>query len=458
MNPQGATFFVICAVALVVLPRTWLALPIFLGTFCMTQGQALDIGGANFYLLRLLLVVGLLRVLLRREVRLSKLYPIEWAVLAWGLVALAVCALRKDAADAFKYNAGMVMDASCVYLIFRAACRSPEEVKRCCYLLAVVLALSAIPTMLERRSGTNPFAIFGGVSETSAERDGKVRASGAFQTYITCGTAAATSVPLFVLLVRSFRAAGAVGLLSAAVVVYCSNSSGPIMSLGAALFALWMWPRRHLLPALKVGVIVTLALLEVVMKSHVWYLMAKIDITSGNNGYHRAELITQAFNHLSEWWLAGTNYTRHWMVTGVTWSPDHCDITDYYIKMGVLGGLPLMLAFLGVVWGGFRSARRALVGAERAAQAGNGTDDGFLVWCLGAALFTHAVTFISVSYFDQTAVLFWTSVALLASMDHYYGAKKPADEPHDGIQDENPEGGDGDREPAPDLGEMAVAS
>ena len=95
-----------------------------------------------------------------------------------------------------------------------------------------------------------------------------------------------------------------------------------------------------------VGAMITL---NVAMNAPIYYLLARIDFTGSSTSYYRAALIDSAFKHLNEWWLGGTDYTRHWMPTGALWNEDQADITNHYIKMGVVGGLPLMLLFIGVL-------------------------------------------------------------------------------------------------------------
>ena len=40
----------------------------------------------------------------------------------------------------------------------------------------------------------------------------------------------------------------------------------------------------------------------------------------------------------------------------------------------------------------------------------------FMIWCLGAGLFAHACTSLSVAYFDQSMMFFWLNVAVISSM------------------------------------------
>lgn len=140
-------------------------------------------------------------------------------------------------------------------------------------------------------------------------------------------------------------------------------------------------------------------LLHLAMQAPVWYLMARIDLAGGSTGWHRAELITAALNHLGEWWMTGTDYTRHWIAYGIDWSAYHTDITNHYIAMGVTGGLPLMLLFIGIMLKGFQMLGRRM---RQLRQARDPLE--FTLWSVGASLFAHCFTFLSISYFDQSTV------------------------------------------------------
>lgn len=148
------------------------------------------------------------------------------------------------------------------------------------------------------------------------------------------------------------------------------------------------------------------------MESHVWYLIARIDLTGSSTGYHRAQLITSAIEHLNEWWLVGTTYTRHWMATGVSWSNDHTDITNHYLLTGVNGGLPSMLLFISLIVIGFKNIGSAL-------KRCNSISTQVQIWAIGASLFSHTATFISIAYFDQTIIFFYLTLALASSCNNF---------------------------------------
>jgi hypothetical protein len=150
--------------------------------------------------------------------------------------------------------------------------------------------------------------------------------------------------------------------------------------------------------------------LAVAMKAPVYYLIARINFVDGSTGYHRALLIESAVRYLGEWWLAGTDLTRHW-APSPGFSPQHTDITNHYLTMAVLGGLPLLVLFIGGLTKAF-----SLVGTRLRAHAGSSAlPNQFVLWALGASLFAHVITFLSVSYFDQSFVFLYITLAAIGS-------------------------------------------
>jgi hypothetical protein len=56
-----------------------------------------------------------------------------------------------------------------------------------------------------------------------------------------------------------------------------------------------------------------------------------------------------------------------------------------------------------------------MVGDGLREQAGLSPRDQFMLWALGSALFAHVVTFFSVSYFDQSFVFLYVTLAAIGS-------------------------------------------
>jgi hypothetical protein len=96
---------------------------------------------------------------------------------------------------------------------------------------------------------------------------------------------------------------------------------------------------------------------------------------------------------------------------GFASDPNHTDITNYYIGFGVEGGLPAMLLVMGMMAVAFRWVGQ--IHDERLAAQ---PEQSFMIWCFGACLFSHAVTSVSVAYFDQSMLYFWLSVAVISSI------------------------------------------
>jgi hypothetical protein len=86
------------------------------------------------------------------------------------------------------------------------------------------------------------------------------------------------------------------------------------------------------------------------------------------------------------------------------------DLTNYYIYIGTLGGLPAMLLLIAILWVCFTWVGRVVRSNFAISES------KLMAWCLGAALFAHAATSISVAYFDQSKTFLWLNIAMISSM------------------------------------------
>jgi hypothetical protein len=263
----------------------------------------------------------------------------------------------------------------------------------------------------EKITKVNRFSIFGGVPHDVAYREGKFRAQGPFRHPILAGTVGANCIPLFIGIWKRHRIAAMVGLASAICMTLASASSGPVMSAMAGVFALCMWRFRNLTKLARLSAVAGYFGFSILTGEPGYYVMKRIDISGGSTGYHRARLIESAFENFGEWWLFGTDYTRHWMATGVSFSPNHADITNYYLSFGVTGGLLAMALVIVMLFKAFKWV--VVVYRE---HIGESPADSFMIWCLGAGMFAHAATSVSVAYFDQSLVFFWMNMAVIGSM------------------------------------------
>jgi hypothetical protein len=265
----------------------------------------------------------------------------------------------------------------------------------------------------------NMFSIIGGVSEHGVYRAGKFRAQGAFAHPILAGNIGAVSFPLFFILLRSAenrkKLLGYLGIVASFAMIVTCGSSGPILTLMVCITSMILWHWRNSIRTIKWIGIILIVVLHIYMYDPVWYLAARIDLVGGSTGWHRARLISAAIENLGEWWLVGTEYTRHWMPTGVSWNPNHTDITNQYILIGVNGGLLPIILFGLIIRKGFKMA-----GEMRSHLEAMSGPSALSIWVLGSVLFTHAVTFMSVAYFDQTISFFYGLIGIISSLYNYY--------------------------------------
>jgi len=422
MSPLGLVFLLVCCALVFALPRDRAAVPLLAACLHISYGQGVSIAGAYFTVIRLLIVVVLLRITAKGE----------WAGLTFTridrwMVGFAICLtlssfFHREPSEALKFRLGLVFTSCGIFWAVRALVRTWEEVEAVLRALSFLLIPLAALMIYERVSQKNLYSIFGGVPLEAMVREGKVRSAGPFLHPILAGSAGATLLPLMAGIWPTDRKRCLVACGSCLVMVLMSASSGPLISLMAGIFALILWRWRRYLRKMVWGTFFSLIALHMVMKAPVWWLMARVDFTGSSTGYFRAQLIDAAIEHASEWVVAGTDTTRGWMATGVSWSEEQTDITNYFLDFGVLGGLPTMIAFIGVLASCFlqlrdnRAAEAAIIDAEH--------DESFVPWAIGCSVFAHMVTFLSVAYFDQTMVLWFATVGICAC----YSDRKPSED------------------------------
>jgi hypothetical protein len=406
LNSVGALFTVVAILLMLALPTRLAALPLLLAALCMPSSQEIQVAGANFTVLRILVFVGFLRVLARGEVLPGGLSPLDKLVLLWALLLVGTSAFHTS--DAWVYRLGIVWGEVGCYFLLRVFLATAEDVTTAFRFVCWVVLPLGVLMLLEKATGQNPFG-FLGAFPVSLVRDGHVRATGPFAHPISAGTVGAVCAAIGIYMWRRSKLTGLAGLLGSLGMVFAATSSGPILMTLSIALGVMFWPLRRHMNRVRQLALAAVVGLAVVMKDPVYFLIARIDITGGSQGYFRAQLIRSSIEHLDEWWLVGTDYTRHWMASGIYANERHTDIVNHYLAMGVLGGLPLLFLFTLIVVAAFASVGRALAEREREG------DEAFLAWLLGAMVFGHVVNFVSTSLFDQPIVFFYLPLAAICA-------------------------------------------
>ncbi len=400
-----------------ILPRRYAVIPIIATACYMTLGQVIMIGSLHFYFIRILVIIGLIRIIARKEIKLINFSSIDKIFILWVVSnSLAYVILRQDSA-AIANRLGFALDAIGSYLLFRVCIRNIDDMRHLINSIGIIIVPLAIAMLFESLSGRNFYSMFGGVPEISMVRDGHIRCQGPFLHPILAGTFGATILTLF--LGQWFsdkkKYIALIGIIAATTITITSASGGPASVYLFGILALCMWFVRKHMRIIRWGILLTIIGLHMVMKAPVWYLIARVGSVTGGSAFHRAEIIEQAVNHFNEWWLLGTSYTAHWMPYTITIYPDQCDITNMFIVEGVQGGLLTMLLFIGIIVFCFRRIGCSLQPLDK-----NPFTHNFFLWSIGATLFAHIVAFFSVSYYDQSIFFYYMLIAMIAGTNRLF--------------------------------------
>lgn len=410
MTQYGVVFLIVSSMLLLIVPRGWAPLPLLMGVCYITSAQMYMIGPFHFSPVRILIGVGVIRVIVRGERLDNGINGLDIIIVAYCTWATLSGFFHANVYSSLIFRLGLAYNVFGIYFLMRIFCTTPEDIIGVYKIAAIIFIPLAIEMLLERITGYNAYSVLGGVTQHPAMREGSIRAQGPFAHAILAGTVGADCLPMMIGLWLYHRNIASIGIAACLCIAITSSSAGPVLSALAGISALVIWKYRANMRQLRWAIALLYAFLYLIMKSPPYFLIARVDPIGGATGWHRAELIRSAFNHINEWWFAGTDYTRHWMATGVRWSPEHADITNYYLHNGVWGGLPLMLLFIALMVKGFSYVGRILLDDAIYAKQME-----FMIWTLGSMLFAHAMTSISISYFDQSFIFPYLNLAAIGS-------------------------------------------
>lgn len=400
-----------------VLPRTYALLPYVIGACWVPADQTVMVGELDFQVLRILVVMGMLRLWMCGEIVTIRWNRFDKVFLAWAIVGSLVYVVQWMSIGAVLYKCGQMLNALGLYWIFRQNIRSWEDVKTGC-VAAAACALAMTPFVaVEWASGSNPFGALGRV--TTFFRDGNFRSQATFPHAIMMGLFWATLVPLFVGFARqSHKALFWLAVGASTFMVFASSSSTPLLTLLMipALLVAYRWRQQAGMAAW--GVLAMIIALHIVMKAPVWHLLARMSVVSGSTGWHRYYLIDMAVRHFSEWMVLGTRDTAHWGM-GLM------DVTNQYVLEGVRGGFVTLVLFCALlIIAGRAFVRLALRSADK--------KESYLAWCGFVCLIGHCVSFLGVSYFGQIIFVWYLLLAMAgfcygrASAKTAVAVRKPA--------------------------------
>ena len=386
-------------------PKKYFLLPFILVACFVPADQRTIIMGLDFTPLRMLVLVGFLRTILRGERLTFKWNRFDKLVLAWAICGAVIYIIQWADMRALIYKCGILFDVLGLYWLFRINISSWDDIKSVTKIFAVCSVVLAVFVGIEWVTGKNPFMVLGRV--TTAVREERYRCQASFPHSIMLGLFWATLVPLFIGFAQQdkhkllFWSAVAASIF----IVAATASSTPILTLLIVLIILCGYKRRQYTRCAGWGMLGTLIALDIVMKAPVWHLIARINVVGGSTGWHRYNLIDKAINHLGEWMFLGCRSTAHW-----GWGLG--DITNQYILEGVRGGFVTLSLFLVIIYMVLRSLLRLSLQCQEHKQQ-------FWAWCIFVMILGHCVAFFGVSYFGQIMMLWYMTLAIVGFLAEY---------------------------------------
>ena len=407
VNPLGFLLLCVAAGLLLVLPRRWAVLPFSIIACFIAPAQRVVVLGLDFNFMRLMVLVGVGRLLIRRETATFQISQFDMFVFFWGSCRFLLHGLLCSSSNEWISSAGEAFDGLGLYFAFRCLVQDWEDVIATVKGLIVLGLPVALAFVWERQTSHNLFSLFGGVPEITVVRDGKLRCQGAFAHPIVAGCFWASLLPAIVSL-RSIRHGSMfwvpAGLAAAFVIIFTCSSSTPMAAVGAGALGGLSYHVRNHMQLLRRTCLVMLLALHLVMKAPVWHLISRIDLVGGSTGYHRFLLIDNAIRRVDEWWMLGTLSTAHWGY-GLT------DVCNQYVYEAVEGGLASLILFVAVLVIAFRAAGRLC------RWYGHSVGKLQMAWALGVAIFIHLANFLGLSYFGQMLMIWGLQLATLASLE-----------------------------------------
>lgn len=420
MNLLGAT--ILGAIILVIFlgSRRAALLAILAGTLYLTQGQSVQILGFNMFAMRFIELAGFARLVARKEYSFKKINQIDEIFLLLYTYTTVVFLIRSEVDQA--YQIGVTADAFLCYFTFRGLIRDTDDFQWLLRSFVFLLVPYTMLVLFESFTRTNPFASMGGVvlSGESWVRGGRIRCQGSFRHASLLGTLGATFVPLYIGLLfnRTARTIAVIGLLMCLLIVWASNSGGPLNTTAVGILGWLFWRLRRKMRVVRRLIVGGVVLMAIVMKAPIWYLPAKASALTGGDGWHRSYLMDVAFRNLDKWWIGGMPIleTKDWFgyvieITGAA------DITNQFLSFGLnagVGGLLLFIFFLVI---GFKKLGQSLAAVRETSTSP--TTNEHLLWALGVVALAHMFNWLGITYFDQTYAIWLMQVAAISSLSEY---------------------------------------
>jgi hypothetical protein len=420
MTDIGAALTLLFCLGVLALPKRQASLAYIAAVLYITEGQSTDVGGINMMAMRFVEVAATIRVVFRGELASSSMRMTRPDVflLLFFLAYMSVTMFRTGELD--KYTLGLTVDGVLVYFAVRALIATPEDFTYFMKGMILLIVPFAMMMMWEAVKGQNLFYYMGGVPEIPDYREGYFRSQGSFRHSITAGSVGATFFPVFMgfLFIKTCRAWALLGVAASLSIVITSHSSGPLMTAIVAAGAWCCWFVRQNMKWVRRGIVAVFIGLNMMMSAPVWFVFDRISGVIGGDGWHRSNIIDKFIYSIGDWWLVGMpmEKTKDWAATLTRFGA--ADITNYYVSIGINGGLISLLLFIALLVTCFKLVGSGLQCLRSKASQKAAFEP--VLWGAGCAVCAHAVNLTAVSYWDQIYVIWYSHLAMTVTLSYYF--------------------------------------
>ncbi len=383
------------------LPRKYVVIPLLMAAFLVPRGQEIYLAGLHWYVLRILVLTGFVRLAKAKFQLAGGLHNVDKIFILWASYRTSAIVLT-NWPNGVAEQAAFLIQAMGGYFLLRYLIQDEEDIARAAKALAVTAMILGACMLIEHTRSVNVFGYLRGAPLVPEVRNGQTRAQATFGHSILAGCFGATLLPLFFWLWKSgkAKALAAVGMSGSTLMMLMSNSSTPVLAYVAGVGALLLWAIRRSMRAVRWGLVIALVSLALVMKAPVWFIVAHINVIGGSGGYDRANLIDVCIRHFKDWWLIGTNQNG-------SWGWDMWDQSNQFVAEGETGGLVTLVCFITMISRSFGKLGTMRKRVERKEQ--------WLFWSLGAVMLAHIFAYFGVAYWDQTQIWWFAFLAMISA-------------------------------------------
>jgi hypothetical protein len=382
----------------------------------------LSIGTIDFSVSRVIILVLFARVILTRE--LTKDFRVMWLdrlVVIVFAAEIAAGVVTSEAARIIEYRGGDFCDMALPYFVVRLVVRRKEDYLTILKAIAWGSAILSLVAFYECLTGVNLLRLGRPLPVPEIRMRVFHRAQVTFRHAIYFGVFTGMAGAVCLGLVKNVGSKMWPYLLLVGLIflgAFSSMSSGGQFALVGAVVFVVLYQFRRSWRGLIITGIVLCVLVEIISNRHFYNVIDRFAFNA-STAWYRTRLFEVAF-------FEG-GMTGHW-VTGYGaadpgWGPKidgrgHTDMVNHYLlelaRYGLVGFIPFCLVILTAVknlFRGFWSLAR--------------DEDTWLLWCIGAGLFSVLMAFNSVSLFEQPMILLFMMFGFCATVPPLLAKKQP---------------------------------